>query len=161
MPSSGNGIGTVHYGRSAEAEDGSYVATVWFVIFYLPIFPLRSERILLLSEFDNGFGTRRIRYSILERVPLDWRGIRKTYLVGWGILAWYVSLLVLYFYFPAMFHTEYGVWLVLAWLFLPFGIWAGWQKWLRPAPKLKSVEIRPGSEFSVYRKTHSPDTKRD
>src|SRR5262245_15740055 len=72
MPRTGNRIGTVHLGRVAQADDGSYVATLWVVFLFLPIFPLRSEGILLLSEFDNGAGHRNVRYSILNRVPRHW-----------------------------------------------------------------------------------------
>ena len=129
MPRSGNGIGTVYYGRSSEAEDGSYVTTVWAVFLFLPLFPLRSERVLPVSEFSNGAGAGWTRFTIVGRVPLDWREIRKSYVVGWGILSWYVSLLFLYEVLARIFGSGNGPWIVLGWFFLPFGVWGIWETW--------------------------------
>jgi hypothetical protein len=155
MPRSGNGIGTVYFGRSLDAEDGSYVTTVWFVLFFLPILPLRSERVLPLSQFTNGAGHTRTRYSVISRVPLVWSEVLKSYLVGWGILAWYVSLI--YTFEPLDHYIGGGAWIVLCWFVFPFLPLVIWQKWLRPRPKLRPVEVMPGSEFTVFRKTETDD----
>ena len=45
MPSLLNGTGTAYYGRYRERPDGSYVTTEFFVLFYFPLFPLRSWRV--------------------------------------------------------------------------------------------------------------------
>jgi hypothetical protein len=41
-----NGIGTTFYGHAGARPDGSYVKTEWFVFFYVPIFPIRSLRVV-------------------------------------------------------------------------------------------------------------------
>ena len=42
-----NGFGTMFYGCSDVWSDGSYVATEWFAVVYLPVVPLRSVRMIL------------------------------------------------------------------------------------------------------------------
>lgn len=41
-----NGFGTTLYGNREQGPDGSYVATEWVVFLWLPVYPLRSWRIL-------------------------------------------------------------------------------------------------------------------
>ena len=158
MPQSGNGIGTGHYGHSAEAEDGSYITTTWVIFFFIPLVPLRSERILPLSEFDNGAGQRRFRYSIVARVPLDWPAIWKTYCVGCSIVAWELSLCWTYRYVHLAFGPDNESLSVFAWFLAPFVPLTIWWVWIRQRSKLQPVEVTPGSEFSVYRK---PDSNSD
>ncbi|HWA28941.1 MAG TPA: hypothetical protein VG734_25035 [Lacunisphaera sp.] len=150
MPRSANGIGTVHYGRSAEAEDGSYVTTIWFTIFYLPICPLRSERILPLSLSESAFITQ-FRYTSLMRVPLDWPRIARTYLVGWGFLAWYAIGVHLLLHLPRQLEDKMP-YLGPAWLALPFAAFFAWQKWIRPPPRLRLVRPTFDAQHGVYRK---------
>ncbi len=157
MLRSGNGIGTVHYGRSHEREDGSYVATVWVVVFYLPLWPIRSERILPLSFFDNGAGQQRMKYSILSRELLDWPKIWLTYAAGWSVLVWYVSLIWLYDFVACLIGG--GAFLVLGWFAFPFLMLFLWQKLFTAPPKLVAKETTPGSDFSVYRRNDSPERK--
>ncbi len=152
MPRSGNGLGTVHFGRADQRDDGSYVTTVWFAVFFLPIFPIRSERILPLSEFDNGAGHRNLRYSVLENVPRHRPQIIRTYLVGWGILAWYVALWWAYAPVAKWVGGKHDHWIPLIWVVIPFALLLAWQRWFVPRPKLTPVEVRPGSEFSTYRR---------
>ena len=40
-----NGVGTILYGKHSPAPDGSYVATKWFVVLFVPIIPLASYRV--------------------------------------------------------------------------------------------------------------------
>ncbi len=157
MPSSHNGTGTIYYGRSDETDDGSYVATVWFAILFLPIVPLRSERIRLLSEHAIPGSFTRRRLLVLGRVPLDWPKVWKTYLVGWSILGWYISLIFLFAPLNRLCGDGSGPWIVIAWLFFPFVLLLSWQKWFRSPPKLVPVETTPGSDFSVYRKADPMD----
>jgi hypothetical protein len=59
-----NGIGTRLYGkRNFDAQSQSYVATLYFTFFYVPIFPFSSYRVS-----DAGGN----RYNFLGKVPLKW-----------------------------------------------------------------------------------------
>lgn len=49
MPFSANGFGTTYYGHADAHQDGSYVATKWLVLLFIPIIPLGSYRLKLLS----------------------------------------------------------------------------------------------------------------
>lgn len=44
MPFSINGVGWTCYGQREFGSDGSFIMTEWFIIFHIPIFPLRSYR---------------------------------------------------------------------------------------------------------------------
>jgi hypothetical protein len=57
-----NGIGTMLYGRrDADPENKSYVATLYFTVFYLPIFPLAAYRVI---------NAGRNAYRFLGKAPL-------------------------------------------------------------------------------------------
>jgi hypothetical protein len=155
MPRSTNGIGTVHYGRSAETEDGSYITTVWFTIFYLPICPIRSERILPLSLSERDLNTE-FRYASLMPAPLDWPQVARTYLVGWSILAWYGLGGFLLGHLPTRVEDKMPL-PALGWLVLPFAVLFVWQKWIRPRPRLNLVRPTFDAQHGVYRN----DKKRD
>ena len=78
-----NGTGIKYYGSTDKMEDGSYVATKWITILYLPVIPIGSTRMRLVSK---GFDV--IVYSTqsfyMEKVPLHWRQVGKTYLTVFG-----------------------------------------------------------------------------
>jgi hypothetical protein len=81
-----NGIGTTLYGkRDVDLRDGSYIATKWFIIFLLPVFPLGSFRVIRgatgASVFPSGSKTD---YQ-LSPVKLNVAQVINTYLVIWGI----------------------------------------------------------------------------
>lgn len=159
MPRSINGIGTVHFGRAEQTDDGTYVATLWVVFLFLPLFPLRSERLLLLSEFNNGFGHRRVRYSVIERVPLHQGQIIRTYLAGWGVLLWYVSLWWLFAPIERIVGQGHEPWIAIGWMLLPFAVLLGWQRLYMPRPKLKPVELSPSSEHRIYQQADGTSAK--
>jgi len=50
--SSFRGIGTAYIGECDYHEDGSYVTTEWFIFLGLPVFPIRSHRVLRVVERD-------------------------------------------------------------------------------------------------------------
>lgn len=80
-----NGIGTKLYGSTDFESDGSYVTTKWFVIVYLPIFPLESLRVI-----KEGSTTLILYNSIQYRslqVPMHKKQIIKTYCWAYGIVA--------------------------------------------------------------------------
>ena len=87
-----NGIGTMFYGCSDLRPDGSYVATEWFAIVYLPVIPLRSVRILEVGRQRTAGGvpgmvsySSNLQYQKLHEEPLAWRQIFKTAILGWGL----------------------------------------------------------------------------
>lgn len=158
MLKSVNGIGTRHYGRSLESDDGSYVTTVWFAILFVPVVPLRSERILPLSSFDDGAGHVRVRYEVLGRVPFHWPEIARVFIIGWCVVAWCASLYYVYDHISGAFGKKNENWVVMCWIALPLALLFAWNQWFRPKPKLRPIETSPGSEFSVYRKSeHTRD----
>jgi hypothetical protein len=90
------GIGTIFYGWRHE-PDGTAVVTKWAVVFWLPLFPLARCRIRMLNDPDSepavtakglamaalGAGALTDSYVILERLPLDWRSVLRTYAKGY------------------------------------------------------------------------------
>ena len=91
------GIGNAFYGRTAiRQSDNSYVTTQWFVLFLLPIFPLKSFRVIKLDRQDTSYilvHSSTVSYKILEQVSLknNVKQIIKTYLFTYGILGLFIS----------------------------------------------------------------------
>jgi hypothetical protein len=92
-----NGVGTTRYDWS-HLSDGTAEATLWFVIGFLPIVPLKRQRLQLLSTapespsaigvglsalgFSRGFSTE---MAILEPAPLRLAGVLRTYFFGFVV----------------------------------------------------------------------------
>ena len=78
-----NGFGTMLLTRNSKRNDGSVEAIKWIVLAFMPFQPLYQERILIESETEKGlpflFSTHKMRYRILERVPLNKKLVRYTY----------------------------------------------------------------------------------
>lgn len=93
-----NGIGTTLYGKTdVNSQDGSYVATEWFIFLLLPIFPLGSYRVWrggTKAEFLPLPGSN-TEYRTTE-VKLNWKQVIKTYLTIWGI---FISAIFLFIWF--------------------------------------------------------------
>lgn len=91
-----NGFGTTLYGRRDEHPDGSYICTKWFVLGYLPVFPLASYRALETSKESGvpifSFGNT-TKYKMIK-VSLNRKQIFYTYLLVWGSLAILFSLFI-------------------------------------------------------------------
>ena len=68
-----NGTGTRLYGQRDEAPDSSYTATKWVVVFFLPLLPLGSYRVL--AENSTGMATYRNSTFTLMPLPLHWRQV--------------------------------------------------------------------------------------
>jgi hypothetical protein len=59
-----NGIGTSMYGRSdLDVNDGSYVATLYLVVLFIPIFPIASYLV------RDGQGSGRRSWIVMAKVP--------------------------------------------------------------------------------------------
>lgn len=48
-----NGIGTMFYGECDFRPDGTFITTEWLVLFWIPLFPVRSLRVRLQGETDT------------------------------------------------------------------------------------------------------------
>ena len=60
-----NGVGTSLYGRAdLDINDGSYVATLFVVVFFIPVFPIASY----LAR--DGQASRRRSWNIMAKVPM-------------------------------------------------------------------------------------------
>ncbi|MCP4504113.1 MAG: tetratricopeptide repeat protein [Deltaproteobacteria bacterium] len=85
-----NGIGTHLYGKRDRRDDGTYIATLWFCILFVPIFPIRAYRVR-----DEGGG----QFSFFAVEPLSGfaRGMRAAALAatliftGVGAVSSYLS----------------------------------------------------------------------
>lgn len=106
-----------------------------------------------------GLGHRRVRYSVIERVPLHQGQIIRTYLAGWGVLLWYVSLWWLFAPIERIVGQGHEPWIAIGWMLLPFAVLFGWQRLYMPRPKLKPVELSPGSEHSIYQQADGTSAK--
>lgn len=49
MPHSINGCGTMYYGKEDFMSDNSYLTTLWFTLLFVPICPLRLDRVVDLD----------------------------------------------------------------------------------------------------------------
>lgn len=92
------GIGTTFIGKRDFRSDDSYVTTEWIVIFYIPIVPIRSMRVIETGGEDNShfpFLSRRKSYSVLAKSRPHWRQV--LYVYGFAIfyIAWIVGYLEL------------------------------------------------------------------
>jgi hypothetical protein len=93
MAASINGIGTRFYGASSPRPDGSVITTKWFAIVFIPIIPLSSFRVLRETKNDKflilGYSSA---YSIIEKLPIQWGQVLRTYGFCLGFLLWCFGL---------------------------------------------------------------------
>lgn len=97
-----NGVGQMRYDWSRRA-DGTAEATLWIVIFFFPIIPLRREHLRVVSSGleKQGFLSNALAMiglavgsgsgwqssiQVLERIPLEAWGVVRTYLYGWLVI---------------------------------------------------------------------------
>jgi hypothetical protein len=84
-----NGIGTTFYGSADRRADGSYVTTEWFVLFYLPVIPIRSVRVV---KEEKGSSVYVVVFShnetklLLQPAPFHWRQVLRTFLGVYGTI---------------------------------------------------------------------------
>ncbi len=80
MPFTINGIGTRLYGARGFLPNGSYITTEWLVFFYLPVVPLRSQRILPSTAGGKHYALySSSSYSVLEKTGLNWHQVLLVY----------------------------------------------------------------------------------
>src|ERR1035437_7674128 len=91
-----NGFGTALYGKSEVKSDDSYIATEWFVLLFLPIFPIASYRVLRGNTSGNVFGAK-TQYST-TKVPLNVKQVILIYSSVYGLLLIMAIIFFLYIY---------------------------------------------------------------
>lgn len=88
-----NGLGTSLYGKRDIRADGSHVTTEWFVIFFIPIIPLQSMRVLYTDNNKYyGFYSSN-EYKVVEYLSISISQVINTYLY----LGSYIIFVYLFF----------------------------------------------------------------
>jgi hypothetical protein len=93
MANTFNGIGTTFYGQSRFARDGSFVTTKWFVLGFVPLFPMSSMRVEYLGTEGVPFFSRTASYEVIEELPLDGLQVVKTWAYAFLIVALFVAMM--------------------------------------------------------------------
>ena len=81
-----NGLGTKYYGwQPVRAADRSAYATKWFVVLYVPVFPLARHKLKVLTDRANEgfFGGAVDHYQVLGETGLAWGEVLGTW---WSFL---------------------------------------------------------------------------
>jgi drug/metabolite transporter (DMT)-like permease len=68
-----NGIGSIYYGITDERPDRTYITTLWIVFIFFPLIPVASFRVRNITSRQ---------YQIIEKLPMNWKQIRRTYVIG-------------------------------------------------------------------------------
>jgi hypothetical protein len=95
MPFAFKGFGTKYYGEAERRPDGSFITTEWIVAAYAPLIPLGTARICRDPANDlNIIVVRSDAYLVIEKLPLSWAQVGKTYafvaccFVWWSLTIW-------------------------------------------------------------------------
>jgi hypothetical protein len=89
MPSLNNGFGTQYLGQRDFRPDGSYLTTTFFCLLYLPIFPIRSVRVVpdaTKKDISAGFFTKKF-FIVLEKRRPDLGQVLSVYACGAAVVA--------------------------------------------------------------------------
>jgi hypothetical protein len=82
----------MHYGRCDFRADGSYVTTLWFVIFYLPLIPIRSLRMRRTGEVKYYGIQPRSVIEVLEKTKPHRKQVLRTYaLFATGLVIFFTA----------------------------------------------------------------------
>src|SRR4051812_48958896 len=129
MPFTFKGFGTKYYGDADRRPDGSFVTTEWVVAAYAPLLPLRTVRICRDPANDvNIIVLRSDAYIVLERIPLSWAQVIKTYAFVAFCFVWWSATIWLVFFKAAAWANENVVLAILLYVVLaalPF-FWVRW-----------------------------------
>jgi hypothetical protein len=89
MAGSFNGFGTTFYGERDYRADGSYITTEWVIAAGVPIFPLKSFRLIPTKNnvYMVVYASR--GYVILEEMPCHRRQVSYTYAFVAAGLGWF------------------------------------------------------------------------
>ena len=96
MPLQIKGCGTAYLGEKDPGPDGAHTTTEWITVLYVPVYPLRSLRIIRDPYGNRGdMFSEDTSYRALERIPLDRAQVASTcvftaFSVAWiGAMAWF------------------------------------------------------------------------
>lgn len=94
MPTSVNGIGTGFYGEAEYRPDRSFITTEWIIFLMVPLFPLRSFRVVRdRSQSTYAVVATVEGYRVVERIPLHRPQVFRTYLFTLGSIGWWSFLI--------------------------------------------------------------------
>lgn len=82
-----NGFGTTLLDYRPSGADGLYEATRWAVAMFVPLVPL-GDYVIRPQEEKRSYGRETHRFEVVERRPLSWGRVLRTYLtaaVGVGV----------------------------------------------------------------------------
>ena len=109
-----NGVGTKLCDKKNIASDNSYQATKWFVVFYMPIIPLKTYRVLELPTYNLGdVENNKLKEFKMLPIRFDITQIIKTFVSYWGGLL--AIILILFFL------VEYELYFPLLYFFMAIG----------------------------------------
>jgi hypothetical protein len=83
------GFGTRYLGFSFRRPDGTHDATKWFTLLYMPVIPLRRDKLVIGKTRAEAFGggiVRTTEYRIVCQTRLRAMEILATYLTWWVLV---------------------------------------------------------------------------
>ena len=86
------GIGSILIGKSDIAQDGSYCATEWLIVYDIPLFPIARYRVIK----HPGTLWVRTTYTILDKSPPKLAAVVRTYAILLAVLLIVAVVGVLY-----------------------------------------------------------------
>jgi hypothetical protein len=101
MPSSFQGFGTTFYGKRDFGRDGSYITTEWMIVGMIPVYPVRSLRVIEGDFHSVAFGTKQT-YTVIHELPIQWRQVSFV----WGFVLLLLGCVVCGF--AIMIHFDLG-----------------------------------------------------
>jgi hypothetical protein len=130
MPFTFKGCGTKYYGEADRRRDQSFVTTEWIVVAYAPLIPLRTLRICRDRTADvNVIIARSEGYLVLERLPLSWAQVFRTYAFVLFCLLWWSTTIWLLFFKTGRWANDHLMISIISYVViaaLPF-FWLRWH----------------------------------
>lgn len=85
-----NGIGTKYFTYSNQLEDGSIMAMKWFTIAWMPVIPIRQDRIKIIEETDTiyipfVFWNSKFEYEKIDSFPINKKLRKATYIFYYAL----------------------------------------------------------------------------
>lgn len=131
MPFTFKGFGTKYYGEAERRPEGSFITTEWIVAAYAPLIPLCTVRICRDPANDvNIIVARSDAYFIIEKLPLSWAQVGKTYAFVACCLVWWSFTIWLLFFKASSWANENLLIAVLSYVVIaamPFF----WLRWIQ------------------------------
>ena len=87
MPKSFGGFGTRYYGERDYRKDGSYMTTTFFCLFFFPIFPLHTVRVIPDPKNDEWNEMQDSYYLVSEKRAPNLGQVASVYLFELTVIA--------------------------------------------------------------------------